>query len=116
MFDSTVEAGAYLSGLIDGEGSVRIRKGKLSGEVAIFNTDQGIIDAAVKAYETLGIVPLTYTRTPRPKPGYAAKLDCHTVVLSNRRDIETLAPHIKLRCERKQQTLQHLLGLYTQHQ
>jgi hypothetical protein len=96
MFKSKQEAAGYLSGLIDGEGSVRVGS-EPGASITIWNTDLGILDAAQEALRLLGSSGKLYQRQ---KPRGLSKKDSYYVKVGRREQIEPLLPWIKLHGEK----------------
>lgn len=116
MFKSKEQAAAYLSGVIDGEGSVTItrpqgpnRAGR-GFSITVWNTDLDLLRASEEAMRLLGASPKLYERK-RKKEGYLGHKRSYYLRVGTRRDIEALAPHLTLYVEAKrarvEQALQH---------
>ena len=108
MFKSKEEAAAYLSGLIDGEGHIRAAGYSLGCVINIYNTDKGIIEGAQAALHELNVSYSVYTRNPRG----ISKLLGYILRIGTQKEIEKLAPHLKLQSKAKKANLEAILKHY----
>lgn len=113
MFKSKALAAEYLSGIIDGEGSISSRRVKKSTsgavrEVRITNTDPELLDAVREGLDMLGVVHATYDRSERERLGSKPIFD---IVVSRKANLELLASQITLRSYKARQ-LREMLGAY----
>lgn len=104
----------YLAGIIDGEGHVRFtpRESGLSRDVTIYNTDEGILDAARGCLRLLGVEWNEYTREHRKEDGAALgnkRITCLSI--SYREGLEILAK-LPLQCGYKHDALRAILDSY----
>ncbi len=100
------EAGYYLAGLIDGEGTVTYDSRWGTREIWIYNNDIDLIDATVECCNTLDIA--CTTAKVRTRPG------SYTLRISQRHNLELVALWCPLRSFKKKSTLIEALGSYKQ--
>lgn len=100
------QAAAYLAGMIDGEGHVRVRTNR---SVSVSNTDRELIEAVVKCCELLGLhhtVQRLMRRPPR-KQGWE-------VVITGKDALTFIRDAVPLQCHRKREALAEAIAAYTQ--
>ncbi len=82
---------AWLAGIIDGEGSIRIDyprdKGSASPRIVITNTDWGIIEKAVDICQRLGVNPHVTLRKSRIT-------ECKDILILNMGKLLMFIPHV----------------------
>lgn len=114
------EAAAYLAGLIDGEGYVKLyrntRKGgrragqaKLERRISITSTDAGIIEACAQACDLLGIAHIVsrwYT------PALEGRKRFCRVEIGRREAFQVVRREVPLRCAEKRDALEAILESY----
>jgi hypothetical protein len=110
MFKSEREAAAWLSGIIDGEGSVSMRpvRGSRSfvREIRVTNTDEKLLAGVTAALDLLGVAWIRYDRSERERLGTKPIFD---IVVSRKANLERLAATLTLRSAKADQ-LDHMLG------
>lgn len=100
------EAAAYLAGMIDGEGHIRVRKNR---SVTVSNTDQDLIDAVVRCCEILGLRNrISRMSTP---PG---RKQAWEVFMHGKDTLEEIQRVVPMQSERKRIALAEAIGLYSQ--
>ncbi len=112
MFESNEEAFAYLSGLIDGEGSVRLYRTKTgaAGRINIYNSEIELIKAAEEAFWRLGIEPTVKLR--KPDPSRLGKKDQYILTVGKRSDIAKASKVLTLYHPQKKKNMNEILEHY----
>lgn len=114
MFNNEIEAGCYLAGIIDGEGSIGMRefmyrgKFKRTRRVQIINTSLTIVNAIAHVCEILGIQASFYRRVP----SRANRLPYWEIAIHDKRSFQAIYRHCPIQDAGKRKALEEILLSY----
>jgi hypothetical protein len=113
MFRSKTEAAAYLSGMIDGEGNVRLYQSQTgaAGRISVYNNDLALVRAIEEACDLFGAEYSRYARYPSPSRPLS-KETSYIVQIGKRKSIIALSKVLCLRSPKKDEALGVILEYY----
>jgi hypothetical protein len=101
---SKTQAAAYLAGMIDGEGCVRVRTNR---SVSVSSTDYELIEACVRCCELLGLRHRISKCSAKPgrKPAWE-------LYINGKDSLVAVQQHVPIQCHRKQAALAEAIAAY----
>lgn len=110
--DLSSESAAYLAGIIDGEGSITIKKGKRGATISVCNTSFALMEWLMKITGR----PRVYRRKVQTSAIVKARCDIFVFEITGARDVLYLLratlPYLTIKRDRAENAISQLLKVY----